>query len=330
MRMRRIRNNKILREMTEETSLDVKDFIYPLFVVEGEKIKREIPSLVDQYHYSVDMFDDEIKELESLGIKAVILFGIPDKKDSVGSGAYDENGIVQRAVREIKKNHPDFIVITDVCMCEYTDHGHCGILDDCGCVINDETIKYIARTALSHAKAGADIVAPSDMMDFRVRAIREALDENGFKNVPIMSYAAKYASAYYGPFRDAAGSAPSFGDRKGYQMDFHNSDEAMKEVELDLEEDADFIIVKPALAYLDIIRRVKETFNTNLVVYNVSGEYAMIKEAVKKGLLNESIIYENMIAMKRAGAKLIITYQGKVQCRHLQIAVLPCFLHQLN
>lgn len=318
MRMRRIRNNKILREMTEETSLDVKDFIYPLFVVEGEKIKREIPSLVDQYQYSVDMLDDEIKELESLGIKAVILFGIPDKKDSVGSGAYDENGIVQRAVREIKKNHPDFIVITDVCMCEYTDHGHCGILDDCGCVINDETIKYIARTALSHAKAGADIVAPSDMMDFRVRAIREALDENGFKNVPIMSYAAKYASAYYGPFRDAAGSAPSFGDRKGYQMDFHNSDEAMKEVELDLEEDADFIIVKPALAYLDIIRRVKETFNTNLVVYNVSGEYAMIKEAIKKGLLNESIIYENMIAMKRAGAKLIITYHAKEMARLLK------------
>lgn len=318
MRMRRIRNNKILREMTEETSLDVKDFIYPLFVVEGENIKREIPSLVDQYHYSVDMLDAEIKELESLGIRAVILFGIPDKKDSVGSGAYDENGIVQRAVREIKKNHPDFIVITDVCMCEYTDHGHCGILDDCGCVINDETIKYIARTALSHAKAGADIVAPSDMMDFRVRAIREALDENGFKNVPIMSYAAKYASAYYGPFRDAAGSAPSFGDRKGYQMDFHNSDEAMKEVELDLEEDADFIIVKPALAYLDIIRRVKETFNTNLVVYNVSGEYAMIKEAIKKGLLNESIIYENMIAMKRAGSKLIITYHAKEMARLLK------------
>lgn len=318
MRMRRIRNNKILREMTQETSLDVKDFIYPLFVVEGENIKREIPSLVHQYHYSVDMLDAEIKELESLGIRAVILFGIPDKKDSVGSGAYDENGIVQRAVREIKKKHPDFIVITDVCMCEYTDHGHCGILDDCGCVINDETIKYIARTALSHAKAGADIVAPSDMMDFRVRAIREALDENGFKNVPIMSYAAKYASAYYGPFRDAAGSAPSFGDRKGYQMDFHNSDEAMKEVELDLEEDADFIIVKPALAYLDIIRRVKETFNTNLVVYNVSGEYAMIKEAIKKGLLNESIIYENMIAMKRAGAKLIITYHAKEMARLLK------------
>lgn len=318
MRMRRIRNNKILREMTQETSLDVKDFIYPLFVVEGENIKREIPSLVDQYHYSVDMLDAEIKELESLGIRAIILFGIPDKKDSVGSGAYDENGIVQRAVREIKKKHPDFIVITDVCMCEYTDHGHCGILDDCGCVINDETIKYIARTALSHAKAGADIVAPSDMMDFRVRAIREALDENGFKNVPIMSYAAKYASAYYGPFRDAAGSAPSFGDRKGYQMDFHNSDEAMKEVELDLEEDADFIIVKPALAYLDIIRRVKETFNTNLVVYNVSGEYAMIKEAIKKGLLNESIIYENMIAMKRAGAKLIITYHAKEMARLLK------------
>lgn len=318
MRMRRIRNNKILREMTQEAILETKDFIYPLFVVEGKGIKREIPSLVEQYQYSVDMLDREIKELIKLGIKAVILFGIPDHKDACGTSAFEENGIIQRAVKEIKSKHPDFIVITDVCMCEYTDHGHCGILTENGEVNNDETIKYIAKIALSHAKAGADIVAPSDMMDFRVRKIREALDENGFKNIPIMSYAAKYASSYYGPFRDAAGSAPSFGDRKAYQMDFHNSDEAIKEVELDLDEDADFIIVKPALAYLDIVRRVKETFNTNLVVYNVSGEYAMIKEAVKKGLLKEDIIYENMIAMKRAGAKLIITYHAKEMAKLLK------------
>lgn len=318
MRMRRIRNNKVLREMTQEAILEVKDFIYPLFVVEGKNIKREIPSLVDQYQYSVDMLDDEIKELKELGIRAVILFGIPDHKDSCATSAFEDDGIIQRATREIKKHHPDFIVITDVCMCEYTDHGHCGILTETGEVNNDETIKYIAKIALSQARAGADVVAPSDMMDFRVRAIREELDNNGFKNIPIMSYAAKYASSYYGPFRDAAGSAPSFGDRKGYQMDFHNSDEAMKEVELDLDEDADFIIVKPALAYLDIVRRVKENFNTNLVVYNVSGEYAMIKEAVKRGILSENIIYENMIAMKRAGAKLIISYHAKEMARLLK------------
>lgn len=318
MRMRRIRNNKVLREMTQEAILEVKDFIYPLFVVEGKNIKREIPSLVDQYQYSVDMLDDEIKELKELGIRAVILFGIPDHKDSCATSAFEDDGIIQRATREIKKHHPDFIVITDVCMCEYTDHGHCGILTETGEVNNDETIKYIAKIALSQARAGADVVAPSDMMDFRVRAIREELDNNGFKNIPIMSYAAKYASSYYGPFRDAAGSAPSFGDRKGYQMDFHNSDEAMKEVELDLDEDADFIIVKPALAYLDIVRRVKENFNTNLVVYNVSGEYAMIKEAVKRGILSENIIYENMIAMKRAGAKLIISYHAKEMAKLLK------------
>ena len=318
MRMRRIRNNKILREMTQEAIVEVKDFIYPLFVVEGKNIKREIPSLVDQYQYSVDMLDDEIKELKELGIRAVILFGIPDHKDSCATSAFEDDGIIQRATREIKKHHPDFIVITDVCMCEYTDHGHCGILTETGEVNNDETIKYIAKIALSQARAGADVVAPSDMMDFRVRAIREELDNNGFKNIPIMSYAAKYASSYYGPFRDAAGSAPSFGDRKGYQMDFHNSDEAMKEVELDLYEDADFIIVKPALAYLDIVRRVKENFNTNLVVYNVSGEYAMIKEAVKRGILSENIIYENMIAMKRAGAKLIISYHAKEMAKLLK------------
>ncbi len=318
MRMRRIRNNKVLREMTQEAIVEVKDFIYPLFVVEGKNIKREIPSLVDQYQYSVDMLDDEIKELKELGIRAVILFGIPDHKDSCATSAFEDDGIIQRATREIKKHHPDFIVITDVCMCEYTDHGHCGILTETGEVNNDETIKYIAKIALSQARAGADVVAPSDMMDFRVRAIREELDNNGFKNIPIMSYAAKYASSYYGPFRDAAGSAPSFGDRKGYQMDFHNSDEAMKEVELDLDEDADFIIVKPALAYLDIVRRVKENFNTNLVVYNVSGEYAMIKEAVKRGILSENIIYENMIAMKRAGAKLIISYHAKEMAKLLK------------
>lgn len=318
MRMRRIRNNKVMREMVQETTLEVKDLIYPLFVVEGENIKQEIPTLVGQYHYSVDMLDTEITELENLGIKAVILFGIPDNKDSTGSGAYEKNGIVQKAVREIKSKHPEFIVITDVCMCEYTDHGHCGILDECGVVDNDTTINYIAKIALTHAEAGADIVAPSDMMDFRVREIRKTLDENGFKNIPIMAYSAKYASNFYGPFRDAADSAPSFGDRKSYQMDYHNFKEANREISLDLDEDSDFIIVKPALSYLDIIRQAKDTFNTNIVAYNVSGEYSMVKNAIKAGLVSEEIIYEILISIKRAGAKLIITYHAKEMAEKLR------------
>ncbi|WP_209320238.1 porphobilinogen synthase [Anaerococcus jeddahensis] len=318
MRMRRIRENKILREMTKETSLEISDFIYPLFVVEGENIKKEIPSMPDCYHFSIDKLEDEIKEIVDLGIRAVILFGIPNKKDDHGSEAYAEDGIIQKAVRKIKKINKDLLVITDVCMCEYTDHGHCGILDHEGHVLNDETVSYIAKIALSHAKAGADIIAPSDMMDFRIKAIRKILDENNFKNIPIMAYSAKYASNFYGPFREAADSAPSFGDRKSYQMDYHNSNEAMREIALDLEEDADFIIVKPTLSFLDIIQRTKDNFNTNIVAYNVSGEYSMVKNAIKMGLVKEEIIYEILISIKRAGAKMIITYHAKEMAKKLR------------
>ncbi|MDU6791558.1 MAG: porphobilinogen synthase [Anaerococcus sp.] len=318
MRMRRIRENKILREMTKETSLEISDFIYPLFVVEGENIKKEIPSMPDCYHFSIDKLEDEIKEIVNLGIRAVILFGIPNKKDDHGSEAYAEDGIIQKAVRKIKEINKDLLVITDVCMCEYTDHGHCGILDHEGHVLNDETVSYIAKIALSHARAGADIIAPSDMMDFRIKAIRKILDENNFKHIPIMAYSAKYASNFYGPFREAADSAPSFGDRKSYQMDYHNSNEAMREIDLDLEEDADFIIVKPALSFLDIIQRTKDNFNTNIVAYNVSGEYSMVKNAIKMGLVKEEIIYEILISIKRAGAKMIITYHAKEMARKLR------------
>lgn len=318
MRMRRIRENKVLRQMTKETSLEISDFIYPLFVVEGEGIKKEIPSMPDCYHFSIDKLEDEIKEIVDLGIKSVILFGIPNKKDNHGSEAYAEDGIIQKAVRKIKEINKDLLVITDVCMCEYTDHGHCGILDKEGHVLNDETVSYIAKIALSHAKAGADIIAPSDMMDFRIKAIRKILDENNFKHIPIMAYSAKYASNFYGPFRDAADSAPSFGDRKSYQMDYHNSNEAMREIDLDLEEDADFIIVKPALSFLDIIQRTKDKFNTNIVAYNVSGEYSMVKNAIKMGLVNEEIIYEILVSIKRAGAKLIITYHAKEMAKKLR------------
>ena len=318
MRMRRIRENKVLRQMTKETSLEISDFIYPLFVVEGEGIKKEIPSMPDCYHFSLDKLEDEINEIVDLGIKSVILFGIPNKKDDHGSEAYAEDGIIQKAVRKIKEINKDLLVITDVCMCEYTDHGHCGILDHEGHVLNDETVSYIAKIALSHAKAGADIIAPSDMMDFRIKAIRKILDENNFKNIPIMAYSAKYSSNLYGPFWDAADSAPSFGDRKSYQMDYHNSNEAMREIDLDLKEDADFIIVKPALSFLDIIQRTKDNFNTNIVAYNVSGEYSMVKNAIKMGLVNEEIIYEILISIKRAGAKLIITYHAKEMAKKLR------------
>ena len=318
MRMRRIRGNKILREMTKETVLEISDFIYPLFVVEGENIKKEIPSMLDCYHFSIDKLEDEIKEIVNLGIKAVILFGIPNKKDDKGSEAYAEDGIIQKAVRKIKEINKDLLVITDVCMCEYTDHGHCGILDHEGHVLNDETVSYISKIALSHAKAGADIIAPSDMMDFRIKAIRKILDENNFKNIPIMAYSAKYASNFFFFFRDAADSAPSFGDRKSYQMDYHNSNEAMREIALDLEEDADFIIVKPALSFLDIIQRTKYNFNTNIVAYNVSGEYSMVKNAIKMGLVKEEIIYEILISIKRAGAKMIITYHAKEMAKKLR------------
>ncbi len=310
-RLRRLRGNEGIRALVKETHLNKSGLVYPIFVVEGEGIKTEIPSMKNCYHYSVDMLDDEIKELKNLGINAVMLFGIPKEKDEKGSGAYDENGIVQRAVRRIKNCNPDFYVITDVCMCQYTLHGHCGIISDTGEVINDVSIDYIAKTALSHAKAGADMVAPSDMMDGRIGTIRNLLDKNGFYYIPIMSYSAKYASAYYGPFREAASSAPGFGDRKTYQMDFHNSDEALREVELDIEEGADIVMVKPAMSYMDVISRVKTSYNIPVAAYNVSGEYAMLKTAVEQGIMNESVIYETMVSIKRAGADIIITYFAK-------------------
>lgn len=317
-RPRRLRANAAIRSMVSETSLEIKDLIYPLFVVEGNDVKSEISSMPDVYRFSLDRLEEEIQELEDLGIQYVILFGIPNEKDEVGSQAYHNHGIVQEAIRQIKASHPQMYVITDVCMCEYTSHGHCGILSESGEVMNDVTLNYISDIALSHAEAGADMIAPSDMMDFRVAAIREKLDENGFHNIPIMAYSAKYASAYYGPFRDAADSTPAFGDRKAYQMDPRNSDEAMREIAADIEEGADIVMVKPALAYLDIIRRAKDTFDMPLAAYNVSGEYAMIKFAIKQGLVSENIIMETLLSIKRAGASIIITYFAKDAARILK------------
>lgn len=314
-RPRRLRHNLAMREMVRETTLERRNLVYPIFVVEGENIKEEISSLKGIFHFSLDCLEEEIKELVDLGIQYVILFGIPNEKDAFGKEAYSEKGIVQEAIRKVKEIAPDMYVITDVCMCQYTDHGHCGILNKEGYVQNDVTLPYLARIAVSHAKAGADMVAPSDMMDGRVAAIRAALDENGFMNVPIMAYSAKYASSFYGPFRAAAHSAPAFGDRKTYQMDIANTDEALREVELDLEEGADIVMVKPALSYLDIIRRVKDNFNAPIAAYNVSGEYAMIKMAVENGLLDEKAIYESVLSIKRAGADIIITYFAKELCK---------------
>lgn len=314
-RPRRLRHNLAMREMVRETTLERRNLVYPIFVVEGENIKEEISSLKGIFHFSLDRLEEEIKELVDLGIQYVILFGIPNEKDAFGKEAYSEKGIVQEAIRKVKEIAPDMYVITDVCMCQYTDHGHCGILSKEGYVQNDVTLPYLARIAVSHAKAGADMVAPSDMMDGRVAAIRTALDENGFMNVPIMAYSAKYASSFYGPFRAAAHSAPAFGDRKTYQMDIANTDEALREVELDLEEGADIVMVKPALSYLDIIRRVKDNFNAPIAAYNVSGEYAMIKMAVENGLLDEKAIYESVLSIKRAGAEIIITYFAKELCK---------------
>lgn len=309
-RTRRLRSSKTLRDMVRNVTLNIDELIYPIFIEEGENIKEEITSMPGQYRFSIDRLGEELKELQELGIKALLLFGIPKKKDPVGSGAYAENGIVQEGIRYIKKNFPGFLVITDVCMCEYTSHGHCGILNGYN-VKNDETLKYLAQIALSHAKAGADIVAPSDMMDGRIQTMREILDENGFEYTPIMAYSVKYASNYYGPFRDAADSAPSFGDRKTYQMDFRSSKEYFREVESDIDEGADFIMVKPALAYLDVIHALKD-LSLPLVAYNVSGEYSMVKAAAQNGWINEKgIVMENMYALKRAGVNLIITYHAK-------------------
>lgn len=309
-RGRRLRRNPAIRDMVRETTLSPNDFIYPIFVVEGENIKKEISSLEGCYHYSVDRLFEIVNELVDARVKGVIVFGIPDHKDSCGSESYNDDGIVQRAVRKIKELNEDIYVITDVCMCEYTDHGHCGILNGRE-VDNDKTLEYLCKISVSHCKAGADMIAPSDMMDGRVGYIREALDNNGFTGIPIMSYSAKYCSAFYGPFREAANSAPQFGDRKSYQMDSANRREAMKEIEMDVKEGADIVMVKPALSYLDIIRETKNTTNVPVAAYSVSGEYAMIKAGAKMGLIDEEkIVMEVLTSIKRAGADLIITYHA--------------------
>lgn len=310
-RLRRTRMNAALRSMVCETELSVNDFIYPLFVVPGKNIRNEVKSMPGVFQLSVDQLVKECVEVKLLGIPAVILFGIPKTKDEVGSGAYDEHGIIQTAVRAVKKEVPELLVITDVCLCEYTSHGHCGIVrgDE---IVNDESVQLLAKEALTHAHAGADMVAPSDMFDGRIAAIRKTLDENGFKTLPIMSYAAKYASGFYGPFRDAAESTPKFGDRRSHQMDPANSNEALREVEEDINEGADIVMVKPALSYLDIIRRVKDKFGMPTAAYNVSGEYSMVKAAARNGWIDEErVMMEILTSIKRAGADMILTYFAK-------------------
>ncbi|KYG36467.1 porphobilinogen synthase [Priestia endophytica] len=310
-RHRRLRSSENMRALVRENHLRPEDFIYPIFVVEGENIRSEVSSMPDVYHVSLDHLNKEIEELVELGVLSVMVFGVPAHKDEVGSQAYDEHGIVQKAISQIKENFPEMVVIADTCLCQYTDHGHCGVIEG-GKILNDPTLDLLARTAVSQAKAGADIIAPSNMMDGFVAAIRHGLDEEGFEDVPIMSYAVKYSSAFYGPFRDAAHSTPQFGDRKTYQMDPANRTEAIREAQSDVDEDADFLIVKPALSYLDIVRDVRERFNVPVVAYNVSGEYSMVKAAAANGWVNErDIVLEKLISMKRAGADLIVTYHAK-------------------
>lgn len=311
IRMRRLRSSDAMRRLVRQISLSVDDFVYPLFVREGEGLKEPIKSMAGCYHFSPDTVAAEAADVAGLSIPGVLLFGLPGEKDQNGSEAWAEDGVVQRAIREIKKATPDLLVITDICLCAYTEHGHCGVIKD-GKINNDETCKLLAKIALSHAQAGADIVAPSDMMDGRVKYIREALEENGFHDVAIMSYAAKYASAFYGPFRDAAESAPAFGDRKSYQMDPANADQAMAEIALDIEEGADIVMVKPALAYLDIISRARQRFDCPIAAYNVSGEYMMVNCTAAEGLLDkEAAMLEILTAIKRAGTDIIITYFAK-------------------
>lgn len=311
IRHRRLRYNPLVRDLVRETVLAKNDLIYPLFVVPGEKIKKEIKSMPGVFNLSIDELIKECKDVRDLGIPAVILFGIPEHKDEVGSEAYAENGIIQRAVRALKAEVKDLLIITDVCMCEYTSHGHCGVLNGEE-ILNDETVSLLAREAVSHAEAGADIIAPSDMMDGRVAAIRKALDYKGFTKIPIMSYAAKYSSGFYGPFRDAAESTPAFGDRKSHQMDIGNINEALREVEEDIKEGADIVMVKPAGPYLDVIRKVKDTFGMPTAAYQVSGEYAMIKAAGANGWIDEGrVIVEAAFAIKRAGADMFLTYFAK-------------------
>ncbi len=317
VRPRRLRGSAVLRSLVRETTLDAGDFVYPLFVRHGKGIKTPIPSLPGQFHFSPDELLKESEAAMREGIRAVLLFGIPEEKDAEGSEAWSEQGAVQASVRLLKRELPELLVVTDVCLCEYTDHGHCGVIHN-EQVLNDPTLPLLARVAVSHAEAGADIIAPSDMMDGRVGAIRAALDGAGFADIPVLSYAAKYASAFYGPFRDAVGSAPSFGDRKTYQMDAGNRREALREVLLDIEEGADMVMVKPALAYLDIIREVKNAVNVPVAAYNVSGEYAMIKVAAERGLLDEKrTVLETLLSMKRAGADIILTYHAREAARWL-------------
>jgi len=317
-RPRRLRANETIRKMVRENHVRVEDLIYPMFVMPGEKKKVPVSSMPGVYNFSLDEFVLALQEVVELGVPSILLFGIPESKDRVGSGAYDENGIVQQAVRLAKKHFPQLYVITDICLCEYTDHGHCGVVEN-GQILNDPTLDLLARTAVTHAQAGADMVAPSDMMDGRVGAIRERLDQEGFAHIPIMSYAAKYASGFYGPFREAAGSAPQFGDRRTYQMDPPNGNEAMLETRLDLEEGADLILVKPGLSYGDIIYRTKQEFKVPVAVYNVSGEYAMVKAAAANGWIDEKrIVMEALVGMKRAGADLLITYHALDVARWLK------------
>ncbi|AIF43294.1 porphobilinogen synthase [Virgibacillus sp. SK37] len=310
-RHRRLRSSAAMRSMVRETHVRTEDLIYPLFILEGENTKNEVPSMPGVYQITMDILKEEVKEIHSLGIKSMILFGVPDEKDEQGTGAYIKDGIIQEATRVIKKEVPEMLVIADTCLCEYTSHGHCGVIHNHD-VDNDESLALLAQTAVSQAEAGADIIAPSNMMDGFVAVIRQALDEAGFTHIPIMSYAVKYASSFYGPFRDAADSTPQFGDRKSYQMDPANRLEAMREAESDMQEGADFLIVKPALSYLDIVRDVKNKFNAPVVAYNVSGEYSMVKAAALNGWINEKeLVLEKLTSMKRAGADLIITYFAK-------------------
>jgi len=314
-RFRRLRYNAIIRDMVRETELSKNDLIYPLFVMPGEKIKNPVKSMPGVFQFSIDSLIEECKEVRDLGIPAIILFGIPEHKDEQGSEAYDPNGIIQKAIRAIKQQVNDLLVITDVCMCEYTSHGHCGLLDGEE-ILNDETIALLAKEAVSHAEAGADMVAPSDMMDGRVFAIRKALDYKGFHKIPIMSYAAKYSSGYYGPFRDAAESTPAFGDRRSHQMDIGNINEALREVEADIEEGADIVMVKPAGPYLDVIRKVKDKFGMPTAAYQVSGEYSMIKAAgINDWIDEERVMIESLTAIKRAGADMFLTYFAKDAAR---------------
>lgn len=318
VRPRRTRNGEILRKMVRETRMDKASLMYPIFVQEGNNIEEEITSMKGQYRYSVDRLKYELERVSNAGVSSVMLFGIPENKDAVGSGAYAVDGIIQKALMEAKKEFPNLYYATDVCLCEYTSHGHCGILKG-DYVDNDETLELLAKTALSHVQAGADMVAPSDMMDGRVRRIREELEENGYVNTPIMSYAVKYASSFYGPFREAAGSTPSFGDRKSYQMDYHNKKEALKEALLDVKEGADIIMIKPALSYLDIINEVSKSVNLPIAAYSVSGEYAMVKAAASMGYIDEaSIICEMAASTYRAGTDIYITYFAKELAKYME------------